>query len=462
MFVSVALLCSTASQCPLALGSAPATAADVARASHSQPGAAYVASDAAAIRQRLNTHLRRGPLALPSGGTPCEAFALADLHAIQYELACAADGALTARYGGGDKRAPPHAGNATALLAEHAAEAAEAAAHPAVSAAARDARCHEIAMAWTHHLGAPARAALRAQERALPLLPVRGAEHHMPELSAGGASHAPQAKRLAAAVTCQIGHQANKTAAGTWEGFPHWPYEVTYNASGYGPYPFWTLGGGTGAGTLSGPGAPIRTWWSAVQNAERLDHSSCNLAGLGGAAKVACTHLFLDDAYAYLYTANGFCCQSSAPAAKDRCHLTRPQRDFMDVFDYKGVLANYTSEDGRFSGPAKQYTMHLTNPSDFWFWYVTDMDGRPIEQGEGPCEMYSAAGTRACSGPPKMLFHQYHPGSFQAASIDPSVFALPDVCKNATGKLKTCFVEPTNFCSADPLMDDDEAKAAAR
>ena len=32
--------------------------------------------------------------------------------------------------------------------------------------------------------------------------------------------------------------------------------------------------------------------------------------------------------------------------------------------------------------------MHLTDPDNFWFWYVTDMDGSPLEQGEGPCDMY--------------------------------------------------------------------------
>ena len=449
------LLGTAAAQCPFAV-QALASPGDVVRAAKVQPSAPYTGADATAIRLQLNKHLSHGPLALPNGGTPCEQFSLEELHDIQRKLVCAADSALAASYGATDKRAPRWV-DAAALAAEHAVEAVEAAAHPTtIGTAARDARCHDIAMAWTHHLGAGTRAGLVAAGTALPLLPKRGAEHHMPKLRAGGASHAPQAARLAAAVTCQIGHQANKTAAGKWEGFPHWPYEVTYNASGYGPYPFWTLGGGTGAGTLSGPGAPIQTWWSAVQNAERLDHSQCNLAGLGGSAKVACTHLFLDNAYAYVFTKNGFCCQSSGPEQVDRCHMTRPQRTFMDVFDFKGVI-NYTSEDGLFSGPAKQYTMHLTNPSNFWFWYVTDMKDQPIEQGEGPCEMYSATGTRACTGPPKMLFHQYHPGTFKAASIDPSVFALPDVCQNSTGKLKTCFVEPTNFCDPDPLLDDDEA-----
>ena len=54
--------------------------------------------------------------------------------------------------------------------------------------------------------------------------------------------------------------------------------QVSYNASGYGPYPFWTAGGGVGV--LDGPGAAIRSDWSDVRNAERLEHASCDLAGV--------------------------------------------------------------------------------------------------------------------------------------------------------------------------------------
>ena len=112
--------------------------------------------------------------------------------------------------------------------------------------------------------------------------------------------------------------------------------------------------------------------------------------------------------------------------------------------------------------------MHLTDPDNFWFWYVTDMDGSPLEQGEGPCDMYvdgdvhvdgaahagAAAApsppSRACAGPPKMLFHQYHPGSFapEAFSDDDAarLFGVPRVCRATS---VACEVEPTNFCGDD-------------
>ena len=52
----------------------------------------------------------------------------------------------------------------------------------------------------------------------------------------------------------------------------------------------------------------------------------------------------VDGAYAYLYSRDeAFCCVSSTPDLA--CHMTRPQRDFMDVFHYDGVI-DYTAEDG--------------------------------------------------------------------------------------------------------------------
>jgi hypothetical protein len=153
--------------------------------------------------------------------------------------------------------------------------------------------------------------------RTFPLLPIHGLEEHKLALAEAGVSPSLQASvvsNLTKAVTCQIGHEATPHPRGKWEGFPHWPYEVTYNASGYGPYPFWT-GGAPTPSKLTGTGAAIQTWWSAVQNSERLDHSSCTLSSLQGGLKDGpCTHLFLNGSWAFLYSkAEDFCCMSSAP-----------------------------------------------------------------------------------------------------------------------------------------------------
>merc|ERR1711865_667513 len=91
-------------------------------------------------------------------------------------------------------------------------------------------------MQWVHHLADEARATL--VETKFPLLANKGSADHAPELIRSG--HHAVAKKLVSKVTCQVGHDAKAVARGTWGGFPAWPYEVTYNASGYGPYPFWT------------------------------------------------------------------------------------------------------------------------------------------------------------------------------------------------------------------------------
>ena len=115
----------------------------------------------------------------------------------------------------------------------------------------------------------------------------------------------------------------------------------------------------------------------------------------------------------------------------------------MDVFTYDGIVRDYVAEDGLFAGSVKKYSMHLANPSNFYFWYVTDLDDQPVEQGEGPCAMYNTNGTRDCGGPPKMLFHQYHQETFKEAVLDDAVFALPPVCQTTK---TTCLVEPTSSC----------------
>jgi hypothetical protein len=51
-----------------------------------------------------------------------------------------------------------------------------------------------------------------------------------------------------------------------------------------------------------------------------------------------------------------------------------------------------------------------------------------------------------------MLFHQYHPGTFTNATIDSSVFNIPDICTKTT---TMCEVQPTNFCGDG--VDDDES-----
>merc|ERR1711988_1559979 len=103
-------------------------------------------------------------------------------------------------------------------------------------------------------------------------------------------------------------------------------------------------------------------------------------------------------------------------------------RDFYNIFNYDGIV-DYEGESGFHSGQVKKYSMHLTTPSNFWFWYATDLDDKPVEQGEGGCAMFGPSGTRACPNGPKFLFHQYNTSSFKEVTLDPEVFAIPEVVK---------------------------------
>jgi len=407
---------------------------DLLRANRAVPRDHFRANNPAAIRKKLNAALQSGSVAMPQA-TPCEDFSLEELAKLQIALFNQRSTELPMP----GLRAPRHS-NAAELEAEHREDAEYARKFPEVLAALRDGRCAEIASAWVHQVSEDTRGSFTQTK--LPLLANKGTAEHSPELIQGG--HHQVSERLASAVTCQAGHNAQPESRTTWEGFPSWPSEVEYNATGYGPYPFWSKNSPF-QGSIT-DGAPIHTYWSGVLNAERLDHNgNCGLSGMGWNQDAPCTHLFLGTKQAYLFDQEQtHCCITSSP--DHVCALTASPRDLTGLFNYDGVLDNYVSESGYYSGSVKKYSMHLTNPSNFWFWYVTDMDDRPIEQGEGGCSMYGPSGTRQCtSRGPKYLFHQYNPDTFKETTLDPEVFAVPEVCKNTQS---TCYVFPTQFCDS--------------
>ena len=368
------------------------TDSDKIRAKRSAPRPAYRAADAPSIRKLLNEHLQAGPLALPKGARKaCENFTLVELSDWQRMLHEMADGEIISLLPRGDKRAPRHA---TVEELEKDLKQSEAmvaiAERPAVRDALRDGKCADVLMRWTHHLSQAGRDEVREwlsgggqPEKALPLMPLKGAAEHAPALVEAG--HESAAKVVEEDVTCESGHDAaGKEERGNWTGFPDWPDEVAYSAMGYGPYPFWAAGT-PATGSLT-EGTAITTKWSRVQNAERLDHANCALSSVGADKDGPCTDLFVDGGYAYLFAADeSFCCTVSTPELK--CSLTRMPRDFYNLFEYQGIVRDYVSESGFYAGPVKNYTMHLsgTAPEGFWFWYYTDLNDKPVEQGEGPC-----------------------------------------------------------------------------
>merc|ERR1719203_129557 len=373
-------------------------------------------------------------------GTACDQFTLTQLSDLQKTFLELRSPELLTQ----DLRAPRHTSMHT-LVEEIAEEAKYVEMYPEVEEALRDGKCAELAMQWVHHLSEAARGTL--SDVPVPFLANKGTAEHAPKLIRGGHHHV--VKKLTSQVTCQTGHDTKAVTRGTWSGFPAWPYEVEYNATGYGPYPFWTAGGApptVGFPPSPSPttGAPIHTYWSSVLNAEKLEHNGqCDLTGVGGgfSADGPCTHLMLGTEYAYLYNnAQTHCCISSEPSYT--CHMTPMPRDFpTSTMSYKGTIENYVSESGYYDGTVKHYSTALS-AGGINFWYVTDMDDKPVEQGEGGCDF---TGSHVCSsGGGKYLWHQYNQATFKEATLDPSVFAVPDVCKSTTSK---CEVTPTFFCS---------------
>jgi len=416
--------------------------ADITRAKSTRPRKALLGYGAASIRRQLNQHLEYGHVGYPEGmARPCEDFTVEELNKIQKAMSeCSYESPMLGSFYQDRRRLSRelHPSILKVALLTNDSE---------TLSALKVGICHIFAMQWVHRLTDATRKAFadRVDITSLPLLPQLGAAEHLPALSTKGALGKKVSSWLQDSVTCEIGHDASPEPAGEWSpaDLPVWPYEVTYNASGYGPYPFW-CDGSPNSGAVTGPGADVSVWYSAVQNAERFDHSSCSLSDMG-TTDGPCTNLFVNGSWSFLFKQDlSFCCMSSAPAYRAACHLTRPQRDFMDVMNFDGV-DDYTAEDGLYTGKAKKWSMHLSHPSNFYFWYVTDEDGWPLEQGEGPCNMYNDEGTRDCEAPPKMLFHQYHPGTFQATEIPSSVFDVPEVCRD-TRTRGTCLTEPANLC----------------
>jgi len=205
------------------------------------------------------------------------------------------------------------------------------------------------------------------------------------------------------------------------QGVP-WPEEVVWKGRGYGVYPFWSFGA-TPVSDIT-VGADITTHWSSSKNAELLEHAKCqmNLVGYGG-GDVPCKHLFLGEIAYFYSTDEQFCCISGNKNNRQGFGpLTAPQRNWTQTLSYQGVGQLKTNF---YDGPVKNYTLAFTFPP-FNFWYYTDMEDRPIEQGEG-CQVMPR--TTNCNGP-TYLWHDYDPANFNATAIPWSVFDVPSVCSS--------------------------------
>jgi len=275
----------------------------------------------------------------------------------------------------------------------------------------REAKCAEVLMLWAHHIPESSKKTL---QETLPTLPVYNS------------TKALESKTYATATSCVTGHAmvtgGDSSRSHDW---PNWPEELHYTATGHGAYPFW-WGGGSDSGT-----ADMKVWWSEKVGAEKFYHSQCT--GQSSWLNGPCTHLMFasgtNAGQAYLYT-DSQCCnsQASGSGGSGPAEVLAPsQGNFVDVFTYNGEV---DFNGVYYQGKAKYYTMKLPSSEAVTdFWYFTDLDGKPVQQGEagtGPTDQ----GYPTSRG--HTIWHDYNPSSLDTSGIDSSVFDIPDHCKSTT------------------------------
>lgn len=412
---------------------------DLWRAHTKVPGDHVRASGHANMVAKVNAHLSASAFRVRA----CENFTVPELVELQRYLHARRDPALEAVYAAArdNRRMAAFGARATAaadLEALWAAESGLLAQHPELARVSRDAKCHEAVMWMVHHLTQEAQAAVR-DLLWLPLLPV-GEMHGEHDHSASPAvDQVLGAYRVA--TGCAACH-ASGSGSGNTEA-AEWPAELTYSATAHGAFPFWDN---------SGPGcsecnpsvstaAQLKVKYSATLNSEVLMHSNCGdmswTGGAGAPKNSPCNHIFTPDEGAFIYTpstsleqaADGkFCCRSYA--AKDTSFPGAVPKDWMRSMAYKGTKSGFKGE--HYSGDVKVYT---ASTFGLQFWYFESADGRPVEQGEGCTQPGDdpAAAKKACAKMlPIMLWHDYDPATFKAASFSKTDFTVPDVCKTTT------------------------------
>jgi len=275
------------------------------------------------------------------------------------------------------------------------------------------AKCFEIVELWAHHMTDADKDTIKA----LPTVPVYD-------------SKKAEDPTYAATTSCQTGHAMKKGVAGdgtSTHKWPDWPEELHYKAKAHGAYPFW-WGGGSDSGT-----ADLDVYWSEKAGAEKFIHSSCT--GQSSWLDGPCTHLFFAPETSgaapkgYMYKSDESKCCLTEPTSGGSFAaetLAPSQGNFWNTFTYKGEK---DFKGVNYEGKAKYYVLTGVNEPVREFWYFTDLDGKPVQQGEagtGPTDQ----GYPVSIG--HTIWHDYDQSSFDTSAIDESVWAIPEACKTTT------------------------------
>lgn len=106
--------------------------------------------------------------------------------------------------------------------------------------------------------------------------------------------------------------------------------------------------------------------------------------------------------------------------------LAAPQSDFMDNMTLSGEM---DFKGDFYTGKVKKYILQLPDTEAVkYFWYLTTPEGLPVEQGEGG--LPNSDDKPTSDGKGITIWHEYNTSSFESVTLDSSVFAVPEICKN--------------------------------
>mmetsp|Transcript_64313 Transcript_64313/g.178044 ORF Transcript_64313/g.178044 Transcript_64313/m.178044 type:complete len:475 (+) Transcript_64313:73-1497(+) len=432
----------------IAVGTASAKLTDTERARAKVPGSHVQGDGIKEIRQKLNAALEGVVEGVADKLVPCENMTLTEVHDVLEVLHGARDHALELIYQDTDdsRRLAAngvHTHKLDTMQTQWQREKTVVDANPQLHDVARDGKCHDAVMWFIHHVPDERKTELfeSGSLESMPKLPASELPHTMGQFYGNTNPGAVEYvfNNYATATSCGSAHAASQVTEVNTEANV-WPDSLSYSGTGYGAFPFWD---NTGAGctycdpSVDTPGS-VKVKYDSTQGSELLMHSSCGDMSWTGEDSAPnsspCNHIFNSTYGAFIYTpktslepeADGeFCCRTFN--AGDSNFPGAVPTNWMRSMNYWG--SNTGFEGDYYSGEIKIYWSSVFGVD---FWYYEDMDGNPLEQGEG-CQFPGVNPKTACAqNLPIMVWHDYDPDTWVEEAHTVDEFEVPEVCMTTT------------------------------